>query len=140
MWEDLDYVDDETNARRRVVSGSHCHPAGPELAEGIAAAVRGVSKSGMTPEAGARRFQHRREPYGRARIPTDSGELVVDGKVLMTEDGPLVELWRQYAGGRVLDVYIPAAWVQPISRDESAWVDVYDSVEEQGHQVLSRHR
>lgn len=52
----------------------------------------------------------------------------MDGKVLMTEDGPLVELWRQCASGRIPDVFIPAAWVQPIGREESAWIDVYDIV------------
>lgn len=127
---DLDDVDEATNAHRRAVSGSHCHRGGPELTEEIAAAVRGVSAPGMTSGAGARRLPYRREPYGRARIPTDQGEIVVDGKVLVTESGPLVELWRQYAGGRVLDVFIPASWVQPIRRDESAWVDVYDILDE----------
>lgn len=81
VWEDLG---EKTNARRRAVSGSHCHPGGPELTEEIAAAVRGVSESGMTPDAGARRLPYRREPYGRADIPTALGELVVDDKVLMT--------------------------------------------------------
>lgn len=114
MWKDLDYLDDETNASRRRVAGLHCHPGGPELTEEIAAAVHGVSAPGMTPDAGARRFPYRREPYGRARIPTDLGDQVVDGKVLMTEDGPLLELWRKYAGGRILDVLIPRAWVEPI--------------------------
>lgn len=126
VWTDLDYVEAETNARRRAICGSRCHPDGPELTEEIAAAARGVSASGMTPGAGARRFPCRREPYGRARLPTDLGELVIDGKVLITENGPLLELWRQHLGGRVLDVFIPAAWVQPISREESGWVDVYD--------------
>lgn len=84
----------------------------------------------MTPDAGARRRPYRREPYGRARIPTDLGELVVDGKVLITEDGPLLEPWQQYAHGIVLDVFISAAWVQPISRDESAWIDVYDILDD----------
>lgn len=130
MWGNLENVDEETNARRRAVSGSRCHLGGPELTEEIAAAARVVSAPGMTPDAGARRFPYRREPYGRARIPTDLGDLVVDGKVLMTEDGPLLELWRQYAHGRILDVFIPAAWVQPIDRDESAWIDVYDVIPE----------
>lgn len=123
VWNDLD---DEAKARRRAVSGSHCHPDGPELTEEIAAVLRGVSTPGMTPGAGARRRPYRREPYGQARIPTNLGVLVVDGKVLMTEDGPLLELWRKYADDRVLDVFIPSAWVRPIGRDESAWVDVYD--------------
>lgn len=79
--------------------------------------------------SGARRFTYRREPYGRARIPTDLGELIVDGKVRATEDGPLLNLWRHCAGGRVLDVFIPAAWVRPIARDESAWIDVYDMLD-----------
>lgn len=129
VWADVRYVDDETNVRRRRVFGSHCYPGGPELTEDIAAAVRGVSALGMTPGAGARRLPYRREPYGRAWIATALGELVVDGKVLLTEDGPLVELWRHYASGRVLHAYIPAAWVRRISRDESAWVDVYDILE-----------
>lgn len=111
---------EEADARRRAMSGSHCHPGGPELTEEIAAAIRSVSAPGMTPSGGSRRFTYRREPYGRARIPTDLGELVIDGKVLMTEEGPLVELWRQYDSGRILDVFIPAAWLQPLDRDESA--------------------
>lgn len=130
MWVDLDCVDEETNARRRAVSGSHLPPGGPELTEEIAAAIRGASAPGMTPGGGARRYPYRREPYGRARISTDLGELIVDGKVLVAEDGPLLNFWRQYAGGRILHVFIPAAWVQPIDRDKSAWVDVYDIVGE----------
>lgn len=130
MWEDLDYVDEETNASRRKVAGSHCHPGGPELTEEIAAAVRGVSAPSMTPGGGVRHVAYRREPYGRARIPTDLGELVIDGKVLITEDhGLLLNLWRLYANGPVLSVFIPKAWVQPIDRDESAWIDVYDTLE-----------
>lgn len=130
VWEDLDYVDEETNARRRAVSGSHCHLGGPELTEDIAAAIRAVSAAGFTPGGGARHFPYRREPYGRARIPTGLGVFLVDGKVRATEGGPLLELWRKYAGGRVLDVFIPAAWVRPIGRDESAWIDVYDILDE----------
>lgn len=130
VWEDLDYVDEETNARRRAVSGSHCHPGGAELTEEIAAVIRGVSAPSMTPGAGADRYPYNREPYGRARILTDLGELVVDGKVLRTEKGPLLELWRMYGSGKVLDVFIPAAWVRPIARDEFAWIDVYDVVNE----------
>lgn len=53
---DLDYVDDETSARRRAVSGSHCHPGRPELTEGIATTIRAVSAPGMAPGAGAERF------------------------------------------------------------------------------------
>lgn len=123
-------MDEETNARRRAVSRSHCYPGGPGLTEEIAASARGASASGMTPGAGARRLPYRREPYGRARIPTDLGKLVIDGKVLMVENGPLLELWRQYAGERALNVFIPAAWVQRIHRDESAWIGVYDIVED----------
>ncbi|MGX5357569.1 hypothetical protein [Kocuria sp. KH4] len=131
VWEDLDYVDEETNASIRRVSGSHCYSGGPELTEEIAAAVRGVGAPSMTPGGGARRFPYRQEPYGRAWIPTDLGELVIDGKVNMTEErGPLLNLWRQYAGGRVLDVFIPQAWVRPLPRDESAWIDVYDILDE----------
>lgn len=52
VWEDVDYVDDGTNALRRAVSGSHCHPRGPELTEEIAAMIRGVSALGVTPEGG----------------------------------------------------------------------------------------
>lgn len=115
---------------RDAVAGIYCHPGGPELTEEIAAAVRGASAPGMTPDAGARRFPYRREPYGRARIPTDLGELVVDGKVVRTENGPLLQLWRQYGAGQILYAYIPATWVRPIHRDESAWIDVYDITEE----------
>lgn len=97
VWEGLDYVDMETNASHRWVAGSRCHPGGPELTEEIADAVPGVSAPRMTPEEGALRFTYRREPYGGARISTDLGEIV-----------------------------IPRACVQPISRDESAWIDVYD--------------
>jgi hypothetical protein len=114
VWEDLDYVDEETNVRRRAVSGSYCHPGGPELTEEIAAVIRGVSAPTMTPGAGADRFLYKREPYGRARIPTNLGELLVDGKVLRTEKGPLLELWRMHGSGRILDVFIPAAWVRPL--------------------------
>ena len=42
MWEDLDYVDAETNARRRAVPGYHCLLGGPELTDlgsAVAAAV-----------------------------------------------------------------------------------------------------
>ncbi|MFI7483061.1 hypothetical protein ACH9EU_11685 [Kocuria sp. M1R5S2] len=122
-------MDDDENARRHAVAGSHCYPGGPELTEDLTAAIRAASAPGMTPGAGARRYVYRREPYGRAAIPTSLGTVVVDGKFLRTEDGPLLELWRQYPGG-MLDVYIPAAWVRPISREESGWVDVYDIVED----------
>lgn len=54
----------------------------------------------------------------------------MDGKVRATEDGPLLNLWRHYADGRVLDVFISAAWVRPIARRESAWIDVYGILEE----------
>lgn len=127
MWMNLD---EETQASRQKVAGSHCQPGGPDLTEEIPDAVRGVSTPGMTPGADARRFPYRRGPYGRARISTDLGALMIDGKMLMTEDGPLLELWRQYAGGRFLDVFIPRAWVEPIERDESAWIDVYDIADE----------
>jgi hypothetical protein len=131
VWEDLDYVDDETNASIKRVAGSHCYPGGPELTEEIAAAVRGVGAPSMTPGGGARDMPYRREPYGRARIPTDHGDFIIDGKVQRVEDrGPLLNLWRQYANGRVLDVFIPQSWVQPIPRDESAWIDVYDILDE----------
>ncbi|MFF0942674.1 hypothetical protein ACFYE2_00390 [Kocuria sp. CPCC 205300] len=131
MWTELEDVDEETNARRRAVAGSHCHPGGPELTEEVAAAVRGVSAPGLTSGGGARHFQYRREPYGRAHIPTDLGEFVVDGKVRAVDgDGPLLNLWRLYPSGRVLDVFIPRAWVRSIDRDDSAWVDVYDILAE----------
>ncbi|MFC6256478.1 hypothetical protein ACFP5Z_05400 [Kocuria oceani] len=120
-------MDEDTNASCRKVAGSHCHPGGSGLTEEMAAVVRGVSAPRMTPGAGVRHFPDRREPYGRARIPTDLGELIIDGKVLVTEDhGPLLNLWRLYANGPVLSIFIPKAWVHPIDRDESAWIDVYD--------------
>ncbi|VEI49332.1 Uncharacterised protein [Kocuria rosea] len=80
----------------------------------------------MTPEAGATRYLYNNEPYGRARIPTTLGVLVVDGKVLMTERGPLVEFWRDCGPLGILDVFIPGTWVEPISRDESEWRHCYD--------------
>ncbi|MFI7581722.1 hypothetical protein [Kocuria kalidii] len=95
----------------------------------MAAAVRGVSAPGMTPGASARRFPYSREPYGRACIATVLGEFVIDGKILMTEDGPLVKLWRHYGSGQVLYAYIPTAWVRRIRRDESGWTGVYDIVD-----------
>lgn len=120
-------MNDEENAQRRAVSGSHCHPRGPELTEETATAIRSASASGLTSGGGARHFQYRREPYGRARIPTELGEIIIDGKVRAVDgDGPLLNLWRLYPPGRVLDVFIPRAWVKPIDRDDSAWIDVYD--------------
>ena len=83
----------------------------------------------MTPGAGARRYPYNREPYGRASIPTALGELVVDGKVLMTERGPLVEFWRDCGPLGILDVFIPGAWVEPIRRDESEWRHCYDTLD-----------
>jgi hypothetical protein len=109
VWEDLDYVDEETNAHRRAVSGSHCHPCGSEMLEEIAALIRGVSALSMTPGVGIWHFTCRREPYGRARTPIDLDEIVVDGKVWAIEKGPLLQLWRLCGHGQVLDVFIPAA-------------------------------
>ena len=83
----------------------------------------------MTPGAGARRYPYNREPYGRASIPTALGELVVDGKVLMTERGPLVEFWRDCGPLGILDVFIPGAWGEPIRRDESEWRHCYDTLD-----------
>ena len=120
----------EVEAIRRAVAGSHCYPGGPELTEGMVAAVLATSAPGMTSGAGARRFPYRKEPYGRATIPTDLGSIVVDGKVLRTEDGPLVEFSRHYGNGQILDVYIPGAWVRPIPRGQSGWVGVYDITED----------
>ncbi|MCJ8505785.1 hypothetical protein MRU69_13140 [Kocuria flava] len=80
----------------------------------------------MTPGAGARRFTYRRVPYGGARIPKSREELVVDGKVLFLEDGPLLNFSRQYAGERMRTLFIPAARVMLISREDSAWQDVND--------------
>ncbi|MEX5259588.1 hypothetical protein [Kocuria sp. CPCC 205263] len=94
------------------------------------AAIQGVSAPGMTPGAGASRYPYNREPYGRARIPTALGELVVDGKVLMTERGPLVEFWRDAGVLGILDVFIPETWVKPIPRDESEWRHPYDVLED----------
>lgn len=94
----------------------------------LAAAVA-VSALGMTPGAGATRYLYNREPYGRARIPTALGELVVDGKVLMTERGPLVEFWRDCGPLGILDLFIPGTWVEPIPRDESEWRHPYDVLE-----------
>lgn len=108
IWEDLGYVDDETNARRRTVFGSHCHPGGPEVTEEIAAAIREIFEPGMTLGGGARHYPYQREPHGRAWISADLGEPLVDYKIRTTEDGPLLHSWRHYAGGRVLDVFIPA--------------------------------
>lgn len=89
-------------------------------------AAEAVSAPGMTPGAGATRYLYNREPYGRARIPTTLGELVVDGKVLMMERGPLVEFWRDCGPLGILDVFIPGTWVEPIPRDESSWQYWYD--------------
>lgn len=85
------------------------------------AAAEAVSAPGMTPGAGARRYPYNREPYGRARIPTALGMVAVDGKVLMTEQGTLVEFWRDAGFLGILDVFIPGTWVEPILRDESEW-------------------
>lgn len=93
------------------------------------AAAEAVSAPGMTPGAGATRYLYNHEPYGRARIPTVLGVLVVDGKVLMTERGPLVEFWRDFGRLGVFDVFIPGTWVEPIPRDESEWRHPYDVLE-----------
>jgi hypothetical protein len=119
----------EVEAVRRAVAGSHCCPGGPELPEDLATAIVAVSTSGMTPGAAARRFPYRRDPYGRATIPTGRGPIVVDGKVLRTENGPLVEFSRHYGNGKILDVYIPGAWVRPNPKEQSGWVGVYDITE-----------
>lgn len=108
-------------------STSYCVQLTPELIT----AIRGVSAPGMTPGAGASRYPYNREPYGRARIPTAQGDLVVDGKVLMTEHGSLVEFWRDAGVLGILDVFIPAAWVEPIPRDASEWRHCYDILEDQ---------
>ncbi|WP_188535166.1 hypothetical protein [Kocuria dechangensis] len=90
------------------------------------AAIRAVSAPGMTEGSGARRYPYNREPYGRAPIPTARGVIVVDGKVLRTERGPVVEFWRDAGALGILDVFIPGAWVERIRRDESAWRHLYD--------------
>lgn len=90
------------------------------------AAVQDVSAPGMTPGGGARRFRYNREPYGRATIPTALGSVTVDGKVMRTEDGPLVNFWRDCGALSILDVFIPAAWVEPIPWQQSRWVRPYD--------------
>lgn len=86
----------------------------------------------MTPGAGAHRFPYNQEPYGRATIPTALGSVVVDGKVWRTEKGPIVEFWRDWGPLDVLDVFIPAVWVEPISRDESSWRHPYDVLQKNG--------
>ncbi len=117
---------EDVQRARDAVSGTYCTDGGPELTETLADALRAVSAPGMTPDAGSRRLTYRREPYGRARIPTSRGEILVDGKVLFVENGPLLNFSRHYAGGRRLDLFIPAAWVVQIRRHDSAWRDVYD--------------
>ncbi|GAB2624463.1 hypothetical protein GCM10009696_32770 [Kocuria himachalensis] len=93
-------------------------------------AAAAASAPGMTPGAGASRYPYNKEPYGRARIPTVLGVVVVDGKVLMTERGPLVEFWRDCGSLGILDVFIPETWVQPILRDESDWRHPYDVLDD----------
>lgn len=111
------------------VSPSPCRTADVNLAENQLAAVRAVSAPGMTPGAGAMRYAYNREPYGRAHIPTALGVLVVDGKVLMTERGPLMEFWRDCDRFGILDVFIPGTWLEPILRGESEWRHCYDVLE-----------
>jgi hypothetical protein len=57
--------------------------------------------------------------------------MVVDGEVLRTERGPLMEFWRDAGALGILDVFIPGAWVKSIRRDESEWRHPCD--EQGGH-------
>ena len=49
---------------------------------------------------------------------------------MRTENGSVLELWRQDGTGRILDVDMPCAWTQPIPREDSGRIEVYDIAEE----------
>ncbi|MGK7221330.1 hypothetical protein ACSNO4_00850 [Kocuria flava] len=46
--------------------------------------------------------------------------------MLFVEDGPLLNFSRQYGGERMRTLFIAAARVMLISREDSAWQDVND--------------